>query len=184
MEKKKIGYQLTEEDFIKFANKHKDRWVCLEPNELDVEFLKAIGLVTVSFSKLEEDIRVLCGSYIENYGNKFIGRIFTSEYSFKQLLKVTRSLLVTTGYIDEKDSLFSDINKIEEKRNQIIHSYYGNKTDNTIFRYKNKNISKGHIRTSSEITIDDINVLSIEINRISKKIIDIALEVKKHETDN
>ena len=89
------------------------------------EYLKHIGDITVSFSILEETLKFFVGGLIHDWP---VTQIITAQLPFRNI----RTLLVSL-YIERhgKDDDFKTLRKyiikcgkIEEKRNQIIHSIW------------------------------------------------------------
>ena len=104
---------------------NKKDYILYGEDNLDVEFVFAVGRMTINFSHLEFMLSILCGTHI---GTKFpINQLLVSEYSFKQLVNVTRSLLLKVNKRRKitYDKIFKEINELEQIRNKIIHSCYG-----------------------------------------------------------
>ena len=94
---------------------------------IDDRFIKSIGRIVISFSHLEHVLTLFCGT---NIGVSYpINEIITSELSFKQLVNLTISIYKEIETDEEKLQTVTNICKkalqLEEKRNIIIHSYYG-----------------------------------------------------------
>ena len=144
---------------------------------MNTEFIKELGYMVVAFSNLEKELQGLCGSQIKGTGKNYIANIITSEYSFKQLIKVTRSVLIKTEHIDKcPHNLFNRLNAIEDERNKIIHSYYGlDIHDGAIIRNKNKNRPHGHIIDMVKISFEDVSKLVNDMKKIERE-----LQVIKH----
>lgn len=169
----------TEDELKNFIIKNYDKSLSLDPSEVGDDFLRIVGLMTLTFSALEESIRVLCGNHIRNYGSVSIKQIITSEYSFKQLIKVTRSILIATNRLTPKNKLFDSILKIEQKRNIIIHSQYSSKTPSSIYRIKKKNVSKGYKMENESINVEFVKNLVNEMQECQKQVYMINQEVRK-----
>lgn len=91
------------------------------------EYLVHIGDMVVSFALLESAIKSLIMSFINEHQSA--GRIITAELPFKGLRALLMSLYLDRhgkdlDYIKLK-KLMSEAGKIEEKRNQIVHSTWG-----------------------------------------------------------
>ncbi len=102
-------------------------------------FLEQIGDITVSFASLELSIQILVGSLIREH--QTIGQIITAELSFQNLRALTISLYKERHGKDADFDTLRDLMKrarqIEEKRNQITHSFWtAGKSADTITRVK------------------------------------------------
>lgn len=85
-----------------------------------------IGDISVSFSLLESIIQLLAGSLISH--ELRIGQIVSAELSFRNLRALTISLYLERFGEDNEVTKIKDLMKragrIEDKRNQIIHSLW------------------------------------------------------------
>lgn len=182
---------IPEKTLIKYIIENHHKAYTLEVQDINPDFLKAVGLMTVTFSKLETDVKKLCNCFIKSFDRVHIANIITSEYSFKQLVNVTKCILLETECIEVNDKLFAKIIKAEEDRNTIIHSLYGTRADNVVIRQKSKNYKRGHQHISKEITITEVNkltnemiILSEELNKMNAKIREAMVLPKIVKTDD
>jgi hypothetical protein len=131
------------------------------------DHLKVIGLVTVNFSLLENelafDIHVLLGL------DHRTSQIITAELRFKGLLDLFSSLCINkmkneTASTELKE-LVKKVYQVEQKRNSIIHSLWavGN-TGDTITRFKQTaKSSKGLHFQYEQVTVEKLQKIADEI---------------------
>lgn len=156
---------------MKKVSKQRSRGVILSPVKLKDDFLIELGNMVVTFSNLEKNLQDLCASQIKSRGKHYIGYIIVSEYSFRQLINVTRCIMVKKEYIDICGDVFQRLNNIEQERNKIIHSYYGTDIhDGSIVRNKNKNKPVGHVIDMIKISKEDVNKLITEMKETERVI--------------
>jgi hypothetical protein len=157
----------------------KNKSVVLGERYLSRDFLVAVGRMTINFSHLENILSMLCLVIIKSG----YGQIITAEYSFKQLMNVIRSVLINCNEFEDFKITYNKIKQIEEKRNQIIHSFYGqNENENVIIRRKVSNKDKGLKDVREEISIETIDDIANQINdlvdNISFKMINLKVKGK------
>lgn len=90
------------------------------------ELLKHIGKIVVGFSKLELHLELFTWGLISD--NQALGQAITSGMSFSSLTKLFATLLkVKTSdqeILEEFEGIVRRLNEVNERRNQIIHSYW------------------------------------------------------------
>ena len=91
----------------------------------DQEHERAIGRVTVCFSRLESAVAFFTWCIITPQ-DQLLGQIITAELSFRARLTlldaVFRYLENNEKLIDELDVLLGQIQHVEDERNRLIHS--------------------------------------------------------------
>jgi len=156
-----------EADYIKYGEDH-----------LDIDFIFAVGRMTINFSHLEFMLQLLCGMHLE--AKQPINQLLVSEYSFKQLVNVTRSLLLKVNIRRKKtyEKIFKEINELEQVRNKLIHSCYGGfENKHGIVRQKHRNRSKGFEEIVELMTAEDIHVIADRMDNLSKSIGKIIFKI-------
>ena len=135
--------------------------------------LKSIGDITVSFALLEVNIQMLTGSLINEHQR--LGRIITSELSFRRLRALTVSLYLERhgeddDYLHLKD-LMKKATDIEERRNQITHSIWGaGKDKDHITRIKTTAKEKQGIRFHFEdVSSQDLAEVADDIKNLAEE---------------
>ncbi len=133
------------------------------------QYLTCIGDITVSFSLLELSIQDLIGSLINE--SSAIGKIVTSELSFKNLRALAISLYIEKhgkdkDYVKLK-SLMKKASEVEKIRNNIIHSIW---VTSEIRNYivKIKTISKEKQGLHTQLEKLPIKYLSDVVQKIKK----------------
>lgn len=138
------------------------------------KLLVHIGDITVSFALLELMIQQLAGTLITDRQN--ISQIITAELAFKNLRALTISLYKEryskNADFDILKKLMKRAAYIEDKRNQITHSFWcvGNK-QNTIMRAKKTAKEKHGFRFYfEEFSEQDLAEIAVEIKQLAKDI--------------
>jgi len=139
--------------------------------------LEKIGDITVSFVLLEIQIQFFIWSLLGSSPYMMrIGQIITSELSFKKLRGVLISFFKETygeydNYKKMRD-LMNRAGKIEEKRNQIIHSFWGAGKDiDSITRIKTTAKEKYGLRFKFEyVTVNDLAKIARDIKKLVAEI--------------
>jgi len=135
------------------------------------EYLKNIGDMTVSFSLLEINIQIVIWLLLDS--DQRVGQIITAEISFKNSNALLSSLYLER-YGKDNDynklqELLKRTKKIEERRNQIVHSYWSVSGDpSAILRIKTTAKEKYGIKFSRErITTADLSTFAINIKKLA-----------------
>lgn len=129
--------------------------------------LKAIGLITVNFAILENEIAFAIWFLLGL--DQQVGQIITAEQSFKNLAALFSSLYRNKTNdpkaIEELNKLMKKVTQVEEKRNKIMHSVWAEgDTHVSITRFKTTaKISKGLTNQFEQITVEDLNKIADEI---------------------
>lgn len=93
------------------------------------EHLRAIGLITVNFGYLEMWVEAGVWKLLGYERKQDIGKIITSELSFKNKVTLLKSLHNHLCEYEEAKIELKEIirhtDKVETERNKIIHSVYG-----------------------------------------------------------
>jgi hypothetical protein len=135
------------------------------------EYLERIGKVTASFAMLEQVLSFFIWGLISN--DSVIGQIVTAELRFKSLLSLLSSLFryktKNEAKIRELDELIKRAVQVEEKRNVICHSIWGEgQTSYSITRINTTaKISKGLRRQFQQTTIEDLDLIINEIREMT-----------------
>lgn len=135
---------------------------------IDEKFLAEIGRMVVVNSLIEHELKHLIETMVSNkfYGNSM--EIVTSELSGRDLINITKSLLTDREMFEKHKELIKKITEVTDKRNTIIHSLYGVRTNietnnRTIVRLKNAN-RKGKLnKQKEEITEKELKELTDEM---------------------
>lgn len=106
---------------------------------LSDEHLRSIGKITAYFAKLELLVSFCIWSLIE--GEQRLGQIVTAELSFSGKVALLSSLyryrVNSPERLTELEELLDRVSQAEEKRNAMIHSFWGaGRTKETITRIK------------------------------------------------
>lgn len=138
--------------------------------------LRAIGLITVNFSNLEIYVEMGIWKLLGYERDQEIGKIITSELSFKNKITLLKSLYDHLCK-DEKTKkelkeIIKHADKIETERNKILHSTYGtgeNVENITRFKITAKR-SKGLIYKTEDLSeknlldrADDFVLLAVKL---------------------
>ena len=91
-------------------------------------FLDALGAVIINFSALEHSLSVMIWLLLDDREGKATRpyRIVTSQLSFRQLLNVFATLCRERPELnhEELETLVHDCDKVNERRNSILHSLW------------------------------------------------------------
>jgi hypothetical protein len=135
------------------------------------EHLMQIGDITVSFALLEFVMKSIVGNLLSK--DIQIGEIITSEMPFKGIRVLALSLYIKKYGKDEEynnlNRLMKLTSKIEERRNQIMHSMWAvGKDTNHIVRIKSSSKeSKGLQYKVEEMSEMDLKATAIEIQGVA-----------------
>ena len=117
------------------------------------DYYQAIGRIAVSFAVLESTVSSLCGLFVND--DQSVGQIVTSEFSFRRTLTMLSSL-VRHRIKDENQvtaiyEVIKKAQKIEDVRNQVIHSVWGKgEDDDYITRFKTSTAMKRGLQHTFE----------------------------------
>jgi hypothetical protein len=131
------------------------------------EHLKAIGLITVNFALLENQIAFAIWFLIGL--DQQTGQIITAELSLKGLVALFCSLYRNKtndpSAINELNDLMKKVTQAEEKRNVIMHSVWAaGDTEKTITRFKQTAKTKKGLQNQFEqMTVEKLNEIANEI---------------------
>ena len=108
-------------------SKEKESTLMMGTENMDVNFIKSVGQLTLNFAHLEFCFRLFAGS---QFGVKYpLNEIILSELSFKQLLNISagiyKELEADTVKLDKFNQILKDSFALEQQRNTITHSFYG-----------------------------------------------------------
>lgn len=134
------------------------------------EFTSSVGKLTLNFAHLEFMFSMFAGMHM-NTGYPF-NELVLSELSFRQLMNVSVGLHELIEPNKSERDRFREIVKratsLEQERNTITHSFYGQTNKNTIVRHKNVTRIKGGYRQQrQEITANNILAIASEIEELS-----------------
>jgi hypothetical protein len=134
------------------------------------EHAQAIGRVTVNFALLEHIVSSFIWGFL---GDQLKGEIVTAELSFRSQVALLSSLHKHCVNDPQKNAELEELLKralsLEEKRNIIVHSYWGTGSkDDTITRLKTTaKISKGLQHQLEEVSVGDLDRIADEIGVLS-----------------
>lgn len=148
----------------------------LGEENIDEEFIRAVGRLTINFAHLEFCFSLFCGSHMR--APNPINEIITAELSFKQLLNISASIFHELEQDNERLSKFDQIvgnsYELEQKRNTIIHSFYGQnkKGDGIVIRQKTTaKGKKGFKRHYEELNAKEIDSIADTMSETSKELV-------------
>jgi len=160
-----------------------DSTLMMNTDDLDENFIKSVGLLTLNFAHLEFCFRLFAGS---QFGIKYpLNEIILSELSFKQLLNISAGIYkvieTNTDKLDKFNQILKDSFSLEQQRNTITHSFYGhNKELKIIVRRKNSSKGKkGFIEQSEIINADTVNIIAEQIKVTSTELAKLIFSMAK-----
>lgn len=157
-------------------HKEEDSSLIMGTENMDENFIRSVGLLTLNFAHLEFCFTLFAGS---QFGIKYpLNGIILSELSYKQLLNISAGIYKELETDIEKLEKFNQILKdsfvLEQQRNTITHSFYGhNENAKIIVRRKNSSKGKKGFKEQEEI----INAETV--NEIAEQIKDTSNELVK-----
>lgn len=160
----------------KNSRKEEEPYLIMGTDNMDDNFIKSVGRLTLNFAHLEFCFRLFAGS---QFGIKYpLNEIILSELSFKQLLNISAGIYKKLEFDTERLDKFNQILKnsyiMEQQRNTITHSFYGyNEKTKIIVRRKNSSKGKKGFKEQEEI----INAETV--NKIAEQIKDTSVELVK-----
>ncbi len=167
-----FGHMNTQEDFKKYIKETFDgttetasyRERIGEPDELPA----VLGLISMNFSSLEDMLGETIIKMLQLDNDR--GLIVTSELSFKAKVNLFASL-----YYNLKDQYFFNtfpgfeneyfkelvkaLNRIEEQRNQVIHSAFIQKYNNKLKIYRHKTTAKQ--KHGLKISVEETDIIKL-----------------------
>lgn len=164
-------------------SKEKDSTFMMGTDNMDENFIKSIGLLTLNFAHLEFCFRLFAGS---QFGIKYpLNEIILSELSYKQLLNISAGIYKGIESDTEKLVKFNQILKdsfaLEQQRNTITHSFYGHDKElKIIVRSKNNSKGKkGFIEQTEIINAETVNTIAEQINETSTELVKLIFSMVK-----
>jgi len=156
------------------------------PDELSKEYLEEIGTITVRFVFLERALMDTI-SQLSGVDSQLINRLISTD-SFEVLLSKFKKLLLFKFYeiglkdkslFTELNSLIKTLNKANDKRNSIIHSFLFQNEDGSIARHKFKrSVNKHHAIDEFEtINLKSLQELSTVIMLSTLSLIDFKEKI-------
>jgi len=140
------------------------------------DHLKAMGLITVNFSLLENTIAFIIWLLLGL--DQQTGQIITSELSFRRLLELFSSLCRNKKNdkvtLEKLKTLLKRIEHAEQERNKIIHSMWtaGN-DEETITRFKiTAKIRNGLMHQYEQLKVEHLNKIADEIAEVAAAVHD------------
>ena len=163
---------LNDEEFEKLYQQLTDL-IRINKNNISDDHLKAIGMITVKFQKLEFSLKILLGFLLDIHNRQRITNILTSGMPFKNILEVLSALSKEVKFhrISDLDLLIKKAKQVEEIRNQIIHSlwtYSG--------RLKTKINNKRLVHKFEEYSPDELMNIANMIDKIDSAIMSITAD--------
>jgi hypothetical protein len=116
---------------VKKPIKNDSRGVLISVNELKLNYDKSVetlGKITVEFQVLETQLKAAIGMLLDPVNHR-LGLIVTAQLSFKATLDLLGALYeerfgAEEAEQDELANFLDRCNKIEDRRNQIVHSQW------------------------------------------------------------
>jgi hypothetical protein len=149
-------------------------YVLIDSENLDEEFVKAVGRLTLNFANLEFMFTMFAGMQM-GIGQPF-NELILAEMSFKQLLNVSAGIYKVVESSPKEQNKFNKILKeafiLEQQRNTITHSFYGhNNKTKIIVRHKNTTKAKQGFKKHTE------NINAESVNKIATKMLETSREL-------
>lgn len=145
------------------------------------EHLKQIGDMTVSFALLENVMRMLVCSLVNEHQR--IGQIITAELSFRNIKALARSLYIERHGKDNDftrlEHLMKKAESLEERRNQITHSFWAvEDKPNSVTRIKiTAKENLGYKFGSEIIEAKDLEIFVSEIKELAYDIQNFQIQL-------
>jgi len=144
------------------------------------EFTSSVGKLTLNFAHLEFMFTMFAGMHM-NTGYPF-NELVLSELSFRQLINVSVGLHELLEPSNDQRERFKEIVKratlLEQERNKITHSFYGQTKNKAIVRHKNvTRIKSGYRQQRQEITANDILNIANKIEELGFDLGDLIYEI-------
>jgi hypothetical protein len=145
------------------------------------KLLTYIGDVTVSFAMLEDQIRSLVGSLINEHQR--VGQIITAELPFRGLRALAMSLYLERHGEDDDyaqlRALLKRATELEGKRNQVTHSIWGGgRTAGTITRIKATAKESGGLNfVFQEVSDTDLIGLAQDLKQLSGDLVFFGIQL-------
>ncbi len=142
--------------------------------------LRAIGRVNVSFSRLvlalEDVAHCLLGV------GQQLGRVITSEMSFRQLLSLVSSLarllIADASAVERIESMLNRAAKAEERRNIVDHSIWAFEGTEKAFRGKwTAKKGKGWTFHGEEVDVKDMEVEAVQVDKLVQDLTELLFEL-------
>lgn len=155
-------------------DKEEEDYVLIDSENLDEEFVKAVGRLTLNFANLEFMFTLFAGMQM-GVGQPF-NELILAEMSFKQLLNVSAGIYKVVESSPKEQNKFNKILKesflLEQQRNTITHSFYGhNNKTKIIIRHKNTAKAKQGFKKHTE------NINAESVNKIASKMLETSREL-------
>lgn len=149
-------------------------YVLIDSENLDEEFVKAVGRLTLNFANLEFMFTMFAGMQM-GIGQPF-NELILAEMSFKQLLNVSAGIYKVVESSPKEQNKFNKILKeafiLEQQRNTITHSFYGhNNKTKIIVRHENTTKAKQGFKKHTE------NINAESVNKIATKMLETSREL-------
>jgi hypothetical protein len=136
------------------------------------ESARAIGRICMSFQKLEESLSGHIASLVSK--DLQLGIIITAELSFRTKASLLRSVFLYRTDSPEVPGalkrLFARMHSAEQRRNTLLHSYWGRTPDDnetlTRFKYTAKS-AKGFVHHIEPLHHEDIDAMADEIGAVT-----------------
>lgn len=144
-------------------------------DQLSEDHLRAIGRITVNFSQLEATLRLIIWSY-SGLETQRTGQILTSELSFRKLLVVFESLVYEHWPIEDRldalKPLMDEGRKLNDRRNQIIHSMWtSGGSPNEALRTKPRQ-KKGYQLIPETLTVEQLDFEADRMEKLANDLVD------------
>ena len=136
---------------------------------------RAIGRICMAFQQLEELVSDQIGRLISDDGQ--LGTIITAELSFQKRVELLSSLYLYRLQLTERPealkTLLAKLQRAEERRNTILHSYWiRSPVCGMLTRYKYTAKSrKGLVRHSEDLEPEHIEAIATEIWSVADEFI-------------
>lgn len=167
----------------KIQSEEQSRVISFNMNLIGEKLLIALGKLTAVYSYMELRLRLLCVTLVGKVELDNAMDILTSEYSLKQLIRVTQSLLTERNlYTENVEKLTKSVDKLGEERNTIMHSTYGTEAGweedgRKTIQIKLKNREGELKRKANEITEEYVLDLTDRMNKCASELLDLSITI-------
>lgn len=160
-----------------------DSSLIMGTENMDENFIKSVGLLTLNFAHLEFCFTLFAGS---QFGIKYpLNGIILSELSYKQLLNISagiyKELETDTEKLEKFNQILKDSFVLEQQRNAITHSFYGHDENaKIIVRRKNSSKGKKGFKEQEEIiNAETVNEIAEQIKDTSNELVKMIFSMIK-----
>ena len=139
--------------------------------------LQAIGSIVGNFAYLEAIIKLVIWMY-SGLERQRTGQIFTSKLPFRALLEVLEAIIRETGATEDSIAymkrLINRADRINKRRNEIIHSTWAVGDDPSVITRAKVELREGYQFKAEELTARQLNEISNRMSALAKEFIDFS----------